>query len=107
MVCACYLLFQWTYFAIVLGYPLMCLYQADKAKFIEKEVNITSRWNSENTINFYGLKESSQCIIFEFDKYGDDLSKYLQKNENFKDEESKTFFKQIIRDLTKGLKAIH
>ena len=30
MVCACYLLFQFTYFAIVIGYPLMCLYKLDK-----------------------------------------------------------------------------
>ena len=37
MVCACYLLFQFTYFAIVLGYPLMCLYQADKAGKIEEK----------------------------------------------------------------------
>ena len=37
MVCACYLLFQFTYFAIVLGYPLMCLYQADKAGKIEQK----------------------------------------------------------------------
>ena len=37
MVCACYLLFQFTYFAIVLGYPLMRLYQADKAGKIEEK----------------------------------------------------------------------
>ena len=37
MVCACYLLFQFTYFAIGLGYPLMCLYQADKAGKIEEK----------------------------------------------------------------------
>ena len=30
MVCACYLLFQFTYFAIVIGYPLMRLYKLDK-----------------------------------------------------------------------------
>ena len=80
---------------------------ADLNKFIENEVNITERCNSENTINFYGKKESIKSIIFEFDKYGDDLSKHLQENESFKDEEDKKFFKQIIRDLTKGLKAIH
>jgi len=80
---------------------------ADLNKFIENEVNITKRCNSENTINFYGKKESIKSIIFEFDKYGDDLSKHLQENESFKDEEDKKFFKQIIRDLTKGLKAIH
>ena len=32
MVCACYLLFQFTYFAIVIGYPLMRLYKLDKEK---------------------------------------------------------------------------
>ena len=37
MVCACYLLFQFTYFAIVIGYPLMCLYKADKAEKIEEK----------------------------------------------------------------------
>ena len=37
MVCACYLLFQCTYFAIVIGYPLMCLYKADKAGKIEEK----------------------------------------------------------------------
>lgn len=30
MVCACYLLFQATYFILVLGYPLKCLYELDK-----------------------------------------------------------------------------
>ena len=30
MVCACYLLFQVTYFAATLGYPLYCLYQLDR-----------------------------------------------------------------------------
>ena len=30
MVCACYLLFQATYFAATLGYPLYCLYQLDR-----------------------------------------------------------------------------
>ena len=30
MVCACYLLFQATYFILVLGYPLKCLYESDK-----------------------------------------------------------------------------
>ena len=30
MVCACYLLFQATYFLIVLGYPLKCLYLLGK-----------------------------------------------------------------------------
>ena len=36
MVCACYLLFQCTYFAIILGYPLFCLYKLDKGKVDEK-----------------------------------------------------------------------
>ena len=30
MVCPCYLLFQCSYFAIILGYPLLCLYKLDK-----------------------------------------------------------------------------
>ena len=30
MVCTCYLLFQCSYFAIILGYPLLCLYKLDK-----------------------------------------------------------------------------
>ena len=30
MVCACYLLFQVTYFLIILGYPLKCLYELNK-----------------------------------------------------------------------------
>ena len=80
---------------------------ANLNKFIQKEVNITERCNSENTINFYGKKESSKSIIFEFDKYGDDLSKYLKENVYFKDEDDKKFFKQIIRDLTKGIRTIH
>ena len=37
MVCACYLLFQFTYFSIILGYPLMSLYKADKARKIEEK----------------------------------------------------------------------
>ena len=37
MICACYLLFQCTYFAIVLGYPLICLYKADKNGKIEEK----------------------------------------------------------------------
>ena len=80
---------------------------ADLNEFIENEVNITKHCDSENTINFYGKKESNKSIIFEFDKYKKDLSKYLQENVSFKDEEDKKFFKQIIRDLTKGLKTIH
>jgi len=80
---------------------------ADLNEFIENEVNITKHCDSENTINFYGKKESNKSIIFEFDKYKKDLSKYLQENVSFKDKKDKTFFKQIIRDLTKGLKAIH
>ena len=75
--------------------------------FIENEINLTELCNSDNTINFYGRKESSKSIIFEFDKYGEDLFKFMEENVNFKDEEDQTFFKQIIQDLTKGLKAIH
>ena len=37
MVCACYLLFQATYFTIILGYPLKCLYDLDKAKKTEEK----------------------------------------------------------------------
>ena len=37
MVCACYLLFQFTYFAIVLGYPLICLYKLDKGGKMEEK----------------------------------------------------------------------
>ena len=37
MVCACYLLFQATYFTIILGYPLKCLYELDKAKRTEEK----------------------------------------------------------------------
>ena len=36
MVCACYLLFQATYFLIVLGYPMKCLYQLYKEGKSEK-----------------------------------------------------------------------
>ena len=36
MVCPCYLLFQCSYFAITLGYPLLCLYKLDKGKVDEK-----------------------------------------------------------------------
>ena len=75
--------------------------------FIENEINLTELCNSENTINFYGKKESSKSFIFEFDKYGDNFFKYLQGNKNLKDKRNETFFKQIIRDLTKGLKIIH
>ena len=37
MVCACYLLFQATYFTLILGYPLKCLYELDKAKKTEEK----------------------------------------------------------------------
>ena len=37
MVCACFLLFNCTYFIIVLGYPLKSLYDLDKAKKTEKK----------------------------------------------------------------------
>ena len=37
MVCACYLLFQATYFGIVLGYPLKCLYDIDKGGKTDKK----------------------------------------------------------------------
>ena len=37
MVCACSLLFNCTYFIIVLGYPLKSLYDLDKAKKTEKK----------------------------------------------------------------------
>ena len=37
MVCACYLLFQATYFCIVLGYPLKCLYELDQNKKTDKK----------------------------------------------------------------------
>ena len=37
MVCACYLLFNCTYFIIVLGYPLKSLYDLDKANKTEKK----------------------------------------------------------------------
>ncbi len=37
MVCACYLLFQATYFTIVLGYPLKCLYDLDKGGKTDKK----------------------------------------------------------------------
>ena len=36
MVCACYLLFQATYFALVLGYPLKSLYDLDKSGKTDK-----------------------------------------------------------------------
>ena len=38
MICACYLLFQFAYFAIVLGYPITKLYKADK------EGKMESKW---------------------------------------------------------------
>ena len=38
MVCACYLLFQATYFCVVLGYPLKCLYN------LNKEGKVDERW---------------------------------------------------------------
>ena len=37
MVCACYLLFQATYFAITLGYPLKTLYELDKSNKTDKK----------------------------------------------------------------------
>ena len=37
MVCACYLLFQATYLTLILGYPLKCLYELDKAKKTEEK----------------------------------------------------------------------
>ena len=37
MVCACYLLFQFTYFVLILGYPLKCLYCLDKEGKIEEK----------------------------------------------------------------------
>ena len=37
MVCACYLLFQATYFTIILGYPLKCLYDLDKGGKTDKK----------------------------------------------------------------------
>ena len=37
MVCACSLLFNCTYFIIVLGYPLKSLYDLDKARKTEKK----------------------------------------------------------------------
>ena len=45
MVCACYLLFQCTYFAIILGYPLFCLYKLDKeGKKLDKEGRVDEKW---------------------------------------------------------------
>ena len=38
MICACYLLFQFAYFTIVLGYPITKLYKADK------EGKMESKW---------------------------------------------------------------
>ena len=35
MVCPCYLLFQCSYFAIILGYPLLCLYNLDKEGIVD------------------------------------------------------------------------
>ena len=37
MVCACYLLFQATYFAITLGYPLKTLYELNKKEQTDKK----------------------------------------------------------------------
>ena len=37
MFCACYLLFEATYFILVLGYPLKCLYESDKKGTIEEK----------------------------------------------------------------------
>ena len=37
MLCACYLLFQFVYYYIMLGYPLKCLYEANKAGKIEQK----------------------------------------------------------------------
>ena len=38
MVCTCYLLFQCSYFAIILGYPLLCLSK------LHKEGNVDEKW---------------------------------------------------------------
>ena len=38
MVCPCYLLFQCSYFAIILGYPLLCLSK------LHKEGNVDEKW---------------------------------------------------------------
>ena len=37
MVCPCYLLFQCSYFAIILGYPLLCLYKLDKEGKVDEK----------------------------------------------------------------------
>ena len=37
MVCTCYLLFQCSYFAIILGYPLLCLYKLDKEGKVDEK----------------------------------------------------------------------
>ena len=37
MFCTCYLLFQCVYYYIMLGYPLKCLYEANKAGKIEEK----------------------------------------------------------------------
>ena len=37
MVCPCYLLFQCSYFAIILGYPLLCLSKLDKEGKVDEK----------------------------------------------------------------------
>ena len=72
---------------------------------INNEEKMTKICNSQNTVNFYRRLENQEYIIFELEECTYNLTKYMSENGELKYE--KTFFKQMILDIAKGLKTIH
>ena len=72
---------------------------------IEKEQEIQTLCNSENTINFYRKFETEKSIIFELEYYDQNLYNFLNENGELK--YKLTLFKNIVISVAKALKTLY
>ena len=72
---------------------------------LNKEQEIQTLCNSENTVKFYRRLETEENIIFELESCDDNLNKYLQENGELG--RDKKLFKAIVVSMAKALKTLH
>ena len=72
---------------------------------INNEEKFTKICHSQNTVNFYRRLENQEYIVFELEYCSENLSQFINENGELKDD--KTFFKQIILDISKAFKTVH
>ena len=72
---------------------------------LNKEEEMQTLCNSNNTVNFYRRLETEENIIFELEYCEDNLNNYLQENGELRIQLK--FFKEIVISIAKALKTLH